>query len=1085
MNFIKLILFVFVLNISLLANANLYVYVFKDGTPVKDVTIKAAEFETKTNEYGYAYFNLKNDTYEISYLKDGKLFALQDVNVVDDQDSQLFLNLIGESQRLDLDLPLDAYNQDFKKVKVKKLSGPKGTLSFKLIDAKSKKVISNAKLYFKGYQIEGKSDKKGNVKLDIPEGKYDISIVHPNYVMKVLEKIEVKFKETTAQEISMTQSNITLEEYVILAPAVEGSLASTFAALKENASIGDLVGSEQFSKQGDSSVSSALKRISGVTIVDGKYVYVRGLGERYSTVLLNGLNVPSPNPLKRVVPLDIFPTSITQNLLVQKTYSPNLPGNFGGGAVDISTKGIPKEDNFVQGSIGLTYNAATGTKGYYNSQNNIGIPANVLAATDNFNNFGMSDLYNEDDKKEYAKLLAQYRNYNLAQKRIEPGKSVSLSAGQSFKTSGDLKYGFAGNIYYKTDGDITDFTKTYYSVSNDGNLTIPGNTGDYSNTELTEKLGGLLSFELDNQDGQKVKFTTLMLDQRNDSTTYADKLNSANDTYLKETIYTYTEENLKLNQLTGTNTIFLGKTTEKLLDDIIIDWGMEKGTATNIQPGTVAYKYQYKGDTDDTDPPYPNSEYEIYTPNPVVFTMSDLEDKLDDKKISLKLPFEYNNQDNYIEFGISRLHKERVLDSRTYELRLANSSKCSSSSTQVEEDSSCTALMAAFGLCKVLYNTTPSCYEGDDTNQTLDEFFQTYSDNGVFSSGTPFKDSAYYEAQQDIKASYFRTKFSPLEELDLIIGQRFEKSIQQMTTKGRNGDNPVNTKTYQLVTNDKLPEVSAVYRINEDMQIKGGYSKSISRPDFREFVSNEYTDPITGEKTVGFDGLKYTTITNKDLMFEHYLSYDEKYTIAFFTKEFENPIETVSLGDSDGNIMYTLRNAKEAKSEGFEIGFRKKLSFIDDSLSNYFISGNYAKIKSTISLDQNSSDAVINDLRTKSRPMQGQSPYVINLSLGYDNIHTGRSAIFTYNEYGERLVSLGLNGENTYDWYEQPFKKLDFVLKYKINDTYDISEKKIGYTLKFKISNLLDSEKKIMQGNSVVKSYKPGKSYNLSFSMKY
>ncbi|MEA2017947.1 MAG: TonB-dependent receptor, partial [Campylobacterota bacterium] len=860
-------------------------------------------------------------------------------------------------------------------------------------------------------------------------------------------------KKTTSLTQELVKSDIALEEYVVLAPAVEGSLASTFAELKDSDTIGDLVGSEQFSKQGDSSASGALKRISGITIVGGKYVYVRGLGERYSTVMLNGLNVPSPNPLKRVVPLDIFPTSIIESLLVQKTYSPNLPGNFGGGAVDIKTKGIPKEDNFISASFGTTYSDATGKKGYYNSDNSVGIPNSVVSATDNFSSFGDSELFTEEDKINYAKQLSQYRNFNLTQKTIEPGKSVSLSTGQSYKTSSGLKYGFAGNLYYKTDADIKDFTKTSYSTSPDGTSTVQGNKGSYSNTQFVEKKGGLVSFEADNTEGQSIKFTTMYLEQAKDSTTYGRVIETgSNDRIVDRTILTYTEESLSLNQLNGTNTIFFGKTTDNLFDDIVINWGVEKGTAKNQQPGTVDYEYHYTGDVEQ-EPPYEDELFKLYTDKPINYITSELEDNLDDKKVSFSLPFKFNEQKNYFEIGFAKLKKDRILDSRRYTLQYVADTKTECTQKNINE------FLGGFEIKE-------GCYY--DRNESVDDFLDIYStdEKGYFTTLTPFKPSDYYEASQNIDATYFRTKISPTNNIDIVFGQRIEQSTQTMKTSSVDTGTLV-VETYKLKTNDALPELSSIYRINDDLQLKGSYSKSISRPDFREFVNNEYTDPITAEATVGYANLEYTTITNYDISFEHYLSYDEKYSIAFFKKDFDKPIETV-VSEVGDKIGYTLRNAKKAESTGIEIGFRKKFNFIHQNLNNYFISGNYSLISSKITLDKNGDDNVINALRSNDRPMQGQSPYVTNINFGYDNINTGRSAIFTYNESGKRIVALGTLDAGTVDLYEQPFKKLDFVVKYKLNDTYDLNEKKIGYTLKFKATNLLDDEATITHNDKIV-----------------
>ena len=174
-------------------------------------------------------------------------------------------------------------------------------------------------------------------------------------------------------------------------------------------------------------------------------------------------------------------------------------------------------------------------------------------------------------------------------------------------------------------------------------------------------------------------------------------------------------------------------------------------------------------------------------------------------------------------------------------------------------------------------------------------------------------------------------------------------------------------------------------------------------------------------------------------------------------------------------------NAEGAESLGFEIGFRKNLDGLLGDLEHYFVESNYTWIDSEVTLRKE--DIESNNLTTNDRPMQGQSPYVVDFKMGYDNFFTRRSAMFLYNVYGKRISALGING--TPDVYEQPFHRLDFVVKWGLNDTYDEQEKRIGYTVSLKLKNLLDSEKEDTQGGKVVEKSKPGRSATLGFSMKF
>jgi len=1040
MRFYKLLLTIVFFNITLLANTNLYVFVFKDGVALQDTKIQVGNLETKTNEYGYAQFtNIKSDTYEVSYYKDEKLFALSEVNIVPNQDSQLFLTLTHDNANVDLDLPLDAYNKDFQQVKMKKLEGPKGRLTFTLQDSKSNDLVKKAKLFFKGYQLEANSDENGVVNIEIPKGKYDISIVHPNYVMKVLTDVEIKEKKTTTQVIKLTKSDISLQEYIVLAPAVEGSLASTFAELKDSDTVGDAISAEQFSKSGDSSAAGALKRVTGITIVDDKYVYVRGLGERYSTILLNGLHIPSPEPTKRVVPLDIFPTGVIQSMNIQKTFSPDIPGTFAGGSVLIKTKDIPKEDNYVQADFSLNYNSSTGKDAVYNADNANGLSANLISKSSDFQEIQKGypslgiDGYTDEQLAEINENITQYRSYNIDKKTIEPGKNISLGAGQSFKTSKGLKYGFVGSLYYKTDANAIDATR--YSTNYDIPTAVltNGEKSDYQETTLSEKYGGIVSFGVQN-DNHKFKYSLLSLNETSSSTTYSQKDGGQEGVGQddEEKVYLeYLEKTIQAHQFNGEHYFQFGKNKDGLFDDLEVEWGFETSTATRLEPGTVEYTYERTSDTTDM------------TLNKKIWYMySDLEDTVDNYRVDLKLPYENNNRDNYLSFGTFIYNKSRTLDNRRF---------------------------------KAEHSLGTEVYEDIDS-----VFTQENAQNGSILLTSNYRSDDAYTATQDVTAVYINNLFSLREDTDLIFGIRQENSSQELI------DTESGEPYEPLETSDLLPSLGITHRFNDEHQLRFGYADSLSRPDFREFSPNRYKDPITDDIIFGNPDLEYTKITNIDLKYEWFMSFDEYFSFALFQKDFVNPIETITNIDTnsqEGNKIISYRNALGATSTGIELGARKNLNFIHENLKNYFISFNYSKIDSKIDLDKNSDDAMIKELTTTNRAMQGQSPYIVNYQMGYDNFFTGRSVILLYNEFGERISSLGTYGAP--DYYEKPFRKFDFVVKWQLNDSYDINIKKTKWVVKFKATNLLDSDVKITQGDVISKTYSPGKSYNLSLSVKY
>jgi hypothetical protein len=1018
------------------AKDNLFIFVFKDGVSQNNITVKVGDSEKSTNEFGFANFSLPADMYEISYYHNNKLFALTQVNLVDDVSSQVFLNLDKSGAEVELDLPVSAYDQNFDIQDVRQQIGPKGELKLSIIDNESGVPVENARVFFKGYAVEGLSDKNGIATVELSEGEYDISIVHPKYVMQVKRDIKINTEKVSTIEAKLLKADIVLEQYVVSAPFVEGSLASSIAEIKQSEVVGDAISAEQFSKSGDSSASGALKRVTGITIVGGKYVFVRGLGERYSTVLLNGLDIPSPEPTKRVVPLDIFPSDVIQSLEIQKAYTSDLPGTFGGGTVLINTKDIPKEDNYIKASVSVSRNDSTGTSAIYNNDNSNPMPNIILSLSDNFSpltqevrvgDLVLAEGISAEERLELDTAMADYRSYNLDHKQIAPGLNFSTSLGQSFKTSSGIRYGIAANVFYKTDEESISIQRDDYLFFANTGVSELTDTNSFDITTLTEQFGGLMSVGLEPSDNHKFKYTLMLLNENIDNTNYALQNDLVEERFSTRTFYQYSQRELFSNQLNGDHH-FGRRNGGELFDDFDLQWGYSLSEATRLEPGTFEYEYKEF-----------NNEL-VLDAQKIFYLYSDLIDEVENARIDITLPFIFNTRDNYLKFGYFDFTKERSLDNRRFKWEYLNTADPRPIDDQI------TSSVAATDTLNIL-----DAYRPDD----------------------------FYTSEQTITAFYTKGLFSLYESLDISAGLRSEDSTQSLQV----GED---AEVFELQTSDLLPQLGATYRLNDEHQFRLNFSQSLSRPDFREFSPNRYKDPETGEIVFGYPGLKYTEITNFDIKYEWFPSYDEFYTIGFFTKDFLNPIEQVR-NRADEDIEISFRNAKSATSLGIEFGFRKNLEGLSASLRNYFISGNYAYIDSEINLDksapENQNDQFIPFLTSDQRPMQGQSPYVANIQIGYDNFFTRRSAILLYNVNGERISSLGINGNP--DIYEQPFHKLDFVVKWGLNDTYDDQVKKIGYQMSFKAENILDSELERKEGDKITESRSIGRSFSLGFSMKF
>ncbi len=1032
-----------ILLVSLIASlwavetGELSLYVMKDGTPladqevvifkkslqqtanVKGYTTKQVEFKTDNDGYIFAVLPVGSYQAQIIAIEGGKPLAFVKKNFVieNKKESQFIISLKKDNsvQFEDSETP----SATVKAVDTNTSANEKGTVQINLRSSEDQTLIKNARIFVQGMNVDVITDEKGNASLSIPEGEHTISIIHSSFSAQTL-KIKVIANETATQSFEMTPASMELEEFIVLAPHIEGSVSSVIAQERNSNAVGNVLGSEQFSKSGDSNAAAALKRVSGITIVGGKYVYVRGLGDRYTTILLNDLHVPSPEPTKRVVPLDTFPTSVIKSIEIQKSYTADLPGSFAGGTVKIESTGIPEGEGFVNASITRYQNNSTGKKAITNDQNNVRIPDNVIAATDKFQVIG---------GQPFTRDVLNSRSLNHQSTTLEPGMKFELSAGKSFDVTKDISIGVSGTVFYKHTEDIDDidYDKYLYNINTD-EIDLESQVAAEVTT-IDTQFGGMLNLGANYYGNNNIKYTMFSSNDYKNQTTYSQTTFVGTAEDKDKTYYEYTEKGLLINQISGSNELLFGGGRDGYFDNLIIDWAGEIAEATRYEPGTVEYTYLHQ--TSGINWSQKNWYYYF-----------DLTDEVTNYRVDLTLPFRYNGNDNYTKFGAFIYDKERTFDGRRFKL----SDKAASST-------------------------------GIDLTSDMDSIYVNAASGDMdFESAYRVDDS--YTATQTVSAVYAKQLLSITPDLDLTVSLRSEQSMQQLK-------NPLTGIAYDpLETNDMLPGLGLTYRLNNDMQMRAGYSATISRPDFREFSPNRYLDPVTENIVFGNPDLKATYINNFDVKYEWYMASDELFSVALFGKQFTDPIETVvKVNAADGNTLeQTYRNADSATSYGVEFDLRKRFTFFGDAFENLLFATNVALINSQITLKDDPTDPFVSGLTTKERAMQGQSPYVVNMQLGYDNPNTGDSALFLFNQIGERIVLLGT--DNNEDQYQDPFAKLDFVTRWKLNNYY-FKDSDFSYSIKFKAENLLDSEQTISQGGITTYSTKPGREFSFSLKIAY
>jgi TonB-dependent receptor len=884
----------------------------------------------------------------------------------------------------------------------------KGSISVQLLSAEEGKAIENARIYVKGLPVEAKSDAKGRFVLELPAGEQTLSVIHSDYSAQTV-KVTVVANEVTNKVVEMTPASMELEEFVVLAPHIEGSVSAAFDERKNDTGVTEVLSAEQFSKQGDSSAAGALKRASGLTLVGGKYVYIRGLGDRYSSSQLNGLHLPSPEPTKRVVPLDMFPTGVIESIKIQKTYEADLPANFGGGNIDIRTKNTPDEffmkfSAAVKYTEGTTFNKVNSYHGGdldwtgYDTVRDIS--DETKAKTDNFANpISSSDVQVKGD---LTKNPAEFTSVTAL-----PGFKAAASLGDSYTFSNGMELGYIASYSYSNDWDSYDQERSRIGIS-DGEVIPPTRYQQYSVSDHEIKHGGILGFALDINEDHKIKQSNLYIHHTNDVTTYYDGTNEDSDA-IHRYLLSWVERSLFISQLEGMHAF-------DYLGDLRFNWAVEYGKASRSEPATKEYTYLQETD----------GVFRLTPKDSLNYTNGELDDSLLNGKASLQYPFYLTSDfdlESTVEIGAEQLSKERESKTRRYGLKLIRSH-----------------------------------YTDEERAGSVDGVFNEVRADD-YRLGTTFKPPEFYTAEHTISAFYLRSVLKPWSIFDMTLGARVEQSHQQVDSYDVNG-NPV---SYVLDGDDILPELTATLHITDEMLVRAGYSQSVSRPDFREFAPTRYQDPVTGDIVIGNADLTYTHISSYDLSWEWYFSALENISVGVFYKEFEKPIESIK--NNLDTPTFSFVNADTGMLYGVELGFRKNLDFYQDWFESFFIAGNFALIQSNVKLDDATVSA--NGLTTQEREMQGQSPYVVNVQIGYDDSDK-RSAILSYNVIGERIVALGTEGYP--DTYEEPVNLLDFVWIEKIGD---------DLKLKFKALNIVDESVRWTQAGYDVRRHKKGRKFEL------
>ncbi len=993
---------------------------------------------TRTNADGSAQLTLAAGTYQVS-VRDGERILLDyTLEVVDGEIAELIFTA-DPDKPTEIALESSARGKILKGAEATPAAGPPGVLAGRIVDSESGKPIANARIFLAGTPVDARTDADGRYEIRVPAGVYAVSVVAVDYASQTIEGVNVIAEATSTRDVELTPAGLELPEFVVIEPYIAGSLASFVEERRESFAVADILAIEQISRAGDSDVASALRRVTGLTLVDGKYVYVRGLGERYSSVLLNGAPIPSPDPSRRVVPLDLFPVEILQGVLIQKSFSAEMPGEFGGGTIQLRTKGVP-DDFFFKLSVSQGYGEGTtfeeglryrgGTQDWTGFDQVRGLPDSIIEATRRFGGIVPQTPFSPGLTPREIEVLGEdlaAQGFGTFPQRLGPNGSLTWNIGDAFEFGDSWRVGYLHSVRWSQSWDNREDVRRAFAFSAPNRPLIPVLDLERRKTERAIDLSGFLALGVEYGDNHSVTATSTLVRQTFDTTqidTGFDISESLSQVYLLE----WEENALLAQQFNGAHLI-------QDLSNLGVEWQYTRARAIRATPNTRRYRYDLdEGDTGEFifSPRSDNNE----------ITFGELTDDTESWGADMKLPLALADAHTLtVLAGATALDRDRDAEIRRYRYsgRFPPGTVDTSRNRPLEQ-----ILTPA--------NIRPGGFALDDDTRNSDA----------------------YTAVQRLDAYYLTLDWLWQDLVRLSIGARDEANEQSVRTFNLTDPTVVDSEA-SISTDDLLPSAAFTWFINPDSQLRAIYAETVSRPDFRELSTSPFIDPTIDTISIGNPDLVPAAIKNYDVRWEYYFSPTETATIALFGKEFVNPIERVQTPATGDVVSYF--NVPAATLYGIEFDVYKSLDFVANwdwlgrigldwlPWQDLYIGANYAKIESKVKLTR----ATAGIATTLERPLQGQSPYVVNLQLGWYPEDGDDELSLLFNVSGRRISEVGAN--RVPDVYEEPADQLDLVWARKFADEWK---------LKLRLRNLLDPLVQFTIGDQILREFKRGREASLS-----
>ncbi len=873
----------------------------------------------------------------------------------------------------------------------------------------------------------------------VQQGVYSLRFRYVGYETKLIENVEVPTGKNVTVNVTLSPETKKSEEVVVTARANKESKEAILAQRKNSAQVSDGVGQEEIAKLPDGDAGQALKRITGVTVVGDKFVYVRGVSERYNNTTLNGAALTSTEPDKKAFAFDMFPSEFLQSANVIKSFTPDMPGNFAGGLVQLNTIDFPQGFAFKVG-LSSAYNDNVSLKsGAFQTYS--GGATDWLASDDGTRALvsGMPSTSTELDNLIRRAGNPEADNGAAAREWIALGRSFNSGVWKQDAIAAPVNTGTSisySNLFDIADNDFGIIASANYS--NGYNINQIGRAGlsgagneqyNYAGSVSTRSMGwgGLFNMAYKLGGHSTVSFKNIYNQSADDEVVVLQGNDYNQDRERRFYSAQFVEKSLYSGQVAGQH---------NLPGDILTEWNGGFSRSTRNEPDLRRLRYSRQNDNELFSADVP-SETAKGDGTVAGRFFSDLIDNAYTAGLNITIPVSTAK----IKTGALLERRDREFGARSFTIIQSKS---------------------------VFPDVDP---EGINLTASPDKLFDStnFRANGL-GIAEDSKKSDQYAADEQLNAGYAMVDmpFSIGDEnFRIITGVRVENNTQRLPAV-YTGDNQL--ISIERNTTDILPALNLIWKTSENTNVRVSGSQTLTRPNLREFAPFAFFDFQRQARVQGNTDLQRALIWNFDARYEYFPRPGEVLSVSTFYKSFQNAIEETIL-PSSGNPVFSFQNASgTALNYGIEFELRKQLGFIAEDLENLGASVNVSLINSEVNVRQGN----LND----TRPMWGQSPYSINLGLFYQHPDIGTQVNVGYNRSGERIIQVGLLG--SYDFanphvYEQPRDVVDISLSQPII---------AGLEARLVVRDVLNQELIWLQGGRNVASNLRGRTLNFSIGFK-